>query len=715
MNRGLAIAVALAMLMASHAAAGVQFLGLDGETQGDWCSMSNICAYILPCASPPIPEIEYPIVGGGAAATDMIGGPDIDKVQYQVFTNYWYGDPRALEDEQQTLRRPTTLFSTVPGGSATVDVLGLAQGDYRVSAYLVDFDEMDRIAIVQARLGVYEASTLVESFHGGVYVTFRAHVNGPSEVLSISVLDLGLSNAVMSGIFIDPGTWGQEGLVFDNSDFTTHGDWVGNYGALYYLLLGFKLQPDIPRLPPSLWETPGFTVIDPRDAAGGPLFVPDAPLVQYDTFGGRYSWTVARGQDIGNAATWIWASPGDGIEDPYTDDRRAMTVPNCLDRIPAAWDDLSEDAPDEDIDLRLRMRADIAAYTIHLYFLDFDNSGRSNIVRIMDPQQQMIWAEVRVPFAFTGVYASFRIEDVPEFVVVADHLSGLNAVISGVILTDCELAPTVTPTPPPTATLPPTVPPVPTDTPPPVWTPEPSPTPTPTPAGSSMPTLPPIQTATPTPPAATPTPPPTMPPFPSLTPTQPEIEYTPVPTTPPDCAYITMYPHEIEFNPPSALPGEPVVISVPVYNEGWVNVLYVEIYFAYETTPADPKDDPNPKLIGDPVVLKNIPPGGRRTAATYWNTDDLDSVIYPVYVAAANAIPELCEPVYGQTDISLPVELLSFEALGSDGRVELRWATATEVNNAGFMVYRSNAFDSGFEAITDSLIPGAGTSFTRPV
>lgn len=57
------------------------------------------------------------------------------------------------------------------------------------------------------------------------------------------------------------------------------------------------------------------------------------------------------------------------------------------------------------------------------------------------------------------------------------------------------------------------------------------------------------------------------------------------------------------------------------------------------------------------------------------------------------------------TDLALPITLVSFTAAAKNGKVELAWETATEVNNSHFVVYRNN------EAI--ATINGAGTT-TEP-
>lgn len=61
-------------------------------------------------------------------------------------------------------------------------------------------------------------------------------------------------------------------------------------------------------------------------------------------------------------------------------------------------------------------------------------------------------------------------------------------------------------------------------------------------------------------------------------------------------------------------------------------------------------------------------------------------------------------------DGTTAVELVSLEAAGVDGAVELSWETGSEIANLGFHLYRSTAPDSGYERITEEVIPGLGSS-----
>ena len=61
----------------------------------------------------------------------------------------------------------------------------------------------------------------------------------------------------------------------------------------------------------------------------------------------------------------------------------------------------------------------------------------------------------------------------------------------------------------------------------------------------------------------------------------------------------------------------------------------------------------------------------------------------------------------------LPVTLSSFRAEYTKAGVLLRWITQSEVDNAGFYIYRSQTKDGEFKVVNPSMIQGAGTTAER--
>ncbi len=68
----------------------------------------------------------------------------------------------------------------------------------------------------------------------------------------------------------------------------------------------------------------------------------------------------------------------------------------------------------------------------------------------------------------------------------------------------------------------------------------------------------------------------------------------------------------------------------------------------------------------------------------------------------------------GTNDQSLPVELTSFTASAENGRVTLKWTTASEVNNQGFVILRSVHSQNGFTELAsyqnNPKLEGAGNA-----
>jgi hypothetical protein len=79
------------------------------------------------------------------------------------------------------------------------------------------------------------------------------------------------------------------------------------------------------------------------------------------------------------------------------------------------------------------------------------------------------------------------------------------------------------------------------------------------------------------------------------------------------------------------------------------------------------------------------------------------------YITASNGtVADTNFPISNSGDKSLPVELVSFNAVVTTAGVTLHWLTETEVNNIGFAIYRGVSQDGLFEKI--GWIDGAGNS-----
>lgn len=60
----------------------------------------------------------------------------------------------------------------------------------------------------------------------------------------------------------------------------------------------------------------------------------------------------------------------------------------------------------------------------------------------------------------------------------------------------------------------------------------------------------------------------------------------------------------------------------------------------------------------------------------------------------------------GHPDCDTAISLVSFAAkAGNDGSITLTWETATEVDNAGFNIYRARTKDGTYKKINATLIP----------
>lgn len=104
--------------------------------------------------------------------------------------------------------------------------------------------------------------------------------------------------------------------------------------------------------------------------------------------------------------------------------------------------------------------------------------------------------------------------------------------------------------------------------------------------------------------------------------------------------------------------------------------------------------------------------GSQWTAAGTVNPS-VDSILVSDFTASSN---QSVMWTLGSTtsDNPLPVQLLAFTAKSVREGVQLQWSTASEINNLGFEVWRSEQADSGYTRrgsyLTDENLQGAGNS-----
>ncbi|MFC2088651.1 lamin tail domain-containing protein [Calditrichota bacterium] len=114
---------------------------------------------------------------------------------------------------------------------------------------------------------------------------------------------------------------------------------------------------------------------------------------------------------------------------------------------------------------------------------------------------------------------------------------------------------------------------------------------------------------------------------------------------------------------------------------------------------------PNPD--GASMVFTGLPSGENNNGLN-WTTAIARE---PNFIGTSG---DLGSPGTNGSDQSLPVQLVSFTAHGSEGKVMLKWITESEVDNQGFYLYRSYEKEDNYEPLSD-LIQGAGNSSARNV
>jgi hypothetical protein len=250
-------------------------------------------------------------------------------------------DSRALRNPSGSGAIAACWYS---GSSFIVDV-NLSDGQvHDLELYLVDWDSTSRaetVTISDAASGTVLSTQTVASFNAGVYLDYAVSGN-----VVITFTHTGGTNAVLSGLFLDPAT-SPATATFLKHDATTKGAWIGTYGAQGYDVIG--------------------------DPASLPSFAAITPLGQ---------------------SSWTWASS--------TTDSRALQNPSGSGRIAACW--YSGSSFSVDVDL-----SDGQLHDLELYLVDWDSTSRAETVTISDAASGAVLSTQTVSSFSAGVYLDYAV------------------------------------------------------------------------------------------------------------------------------------------------------------------------------------------------------------------------------------------------------------------------------------------------------------------
>ena len=166
------------------------------------------------------------------------------------------------------------------------------------------------------------------------------------------------------------GTADHATASFLEQDATTQGSWIGTYGAQGY------------------------------DIVSGPSSLPSSDTV------------TPSGQ-----STYTWTTT--------SSDPRALQVPGSSNRVAAVW----YSATSFTVDVNL---ADGQAHDLELYFLDWDNKGRSEQVQISDAGTGDVLDTETISSFTSGVYLDWKVSG--NLVITITRQAGANAVLNGLFL-----------------------------------------------------------------------------------------------------------------------------------------------------------------------------------------------------------------------------------------------------------------------------------------
>lgn len=324
----------------------------------------------------------------GADGYDVIGGnvslPSYASVtvagqQFHEWEAPGTSDARALQVSPGSATRVAACDYSY--SSFTVDVNVTDGQTHQISLYLLDEDNLNRgetITVTDPATNTVLSTSDVRLFQNGTYMTYDV-----SGHVQFTLTDDPKSlNAVLSGIFFDPGPGGSGGgggttsvpaaASYVGTDPSTGGNWTGKYGSAGYSVVG------------------GVTSL-PSD-------------ISYN---------------LNNALFHEWNADGTNYPGALQDEAGSNS------HVSACYYSYSSFA----ININ---SSDAQTHQVALYLLDEDDfETRNETIQILDPKTDMVLASQNFANFQKGVYAVFNITGSVQ-VNVINGANSLNAVVSGI-------------------------------------------------------------------------------------------------------------------------------------------------------------------------------------------------------------------------------------------------------------------------------------------
>ena len=468
------------------------YIGEDRTTLGNWYYYENDelkfrygdCAFILGAMNGMPIRTELPVPhDGDYKYYDVYGGPLMQPdcgLDYKVYTCKTTTpsncETRFLEDREGQYRRSTCWFTDGSNGQNYMLIvldgtkIPVNAGKYELALYFLDSDgNNSRTQDITVTQGSNSVTQSISSFSNGVYLAFG--IEGGTDV-EIKITNTGPSNAVISGLFINPCGSGTSCTVIGTCpvymgiDVATQGDWVDydpvpadipNWGKFWYLLCS--------------WDYPNNVSSDPtvlKSVSGAGTWAWSAQCTQ--TTPAVCKIIEPTGITIGqkNASfAWSWGpdTSGNGLlipPEPW-EDNVVYPVPKPEHLGIGAWASCYDDGgenyppgqgPDLYVDLTLPAAggcSETSCYQVSFYATDYDSSCRRQAIRIYDPETGQLLAEspsnpsapppwtADPGFVGPGVYHTFFMP-AGTYLVKIDYYGCTNAILSGIFV-DCVECP----------------------------------------------------------------------------------------------------------------------------------------------------------------------------------------------------------------------------------------------------------------------------------